>query len=252
MELEKVATGEFEDSFVGLVDGADFVIGEGCAALFNVGAEDVGDRPGFGELDQTVDAFDIGGEVANVETAGVEGIAGEEEAGETVIKGEVGGVVAGYGNCVENAAAEVDFSELLGPAGHLEGCFDGFGLGWDDGCVMEGGKFFVAGGVVGVGVGMDDEKGWDGTVGAFCPLGEKFGDEAVNICHAGAGVLEKGPLFAEKEEEKGLFVVGAATFADDVEIGVVLVDLPGGYFGAIGTAGAPLAWEGAGLQSFDS
>jgi hypothetical protein len=53
--------------------------------LFDVGAEDVGDRAVLGEVDETVDGFDVFGKVADVETAGVDGIAGEEEAGLAVV-----------------------------------------------------------------------------------------------------------------------------------------------------------------------
>jgi hypothetical protein len=101
--------------FFRLVCGAHFVIAVGQVHLLDVGAEDVGDDFAVGEIDQMLGAFDEGGPISYVEPAGVEVIASEEHAGFAVIKGEGGGLVAGDGEDVNEAVAEIDGSDIVVP-----------------------------------------------------------------------------------------------------------------------------------------
>jgi hypothetical protein len=92
-----------------------------------VRAEDVGDGAGRGEGGEAGDARAEGGPVGDVEAAGVERVAGEEEARARVVDGDGGGFVARDWDDLELPVAEVERDDLLRPA--LDGEERGDGLG---------------------------------------------------------------------------------------------------------------------------
>jgi hypothetical protein len=67
----------------------------------------------------------------------------------------------------------------------------------------------------------------------------------------GAGVLKEGLVLTEEKIKERFYVVRAAALADDVEVGVVFMDLPNGHFRTRGTTGTPLARKYSGLKSIN-
>ena len=61
--------------------------------MFDVTAYDVGDGTGRGELDKAARAGFVGGKVGDVEAAGVEVIAGMQDAGPTIVVGDMRGLM---------------------------------------------------------------------------------------------------------------------------------------------------------------
>ena len=234
---------------VGLVGGADGVIHEGRRRLFDVTAYDVSDGAGRGELDEAARAGFVGGKIGDVQAAGVEVIAGMQDSSLAIVVGDVSGLMAGNGEHIDHAAAEIDAAGLLGPRGDAEGLLRGLDGGGDQRGVGESVEGLVAGGVVAMRVGVSDDEGDGLALIALQPAGDQLLRDGGGIARARAGVYEQCALIPEEEVEEGLLVVGAAGFAEDVEVGIVFVDLPIGNLQAVGTAGDPGGREGALLDA---
>ena len=80
-EFQQVRAAQFQDVFVRLILRTRRVIDIGCRRLLNVVSEDVPDGMRFGEFDEATGAGDIRGEIRDVEAAGIEMIAGQQDAG---------------------------------------------------------------------------------------------------------------------------------------------------------------------------
>src|SRR5580658_1435927 len=106
-KFEQCAERELERVLVGMVNGADGEVEERRAALLNVIAQDLGYGLAFEEGDETLGAGLVGGEIGYVEAAGIEVVAGEHDAGLSVVEGNGVFVVAGDGYDIQHAAAEV-------------------------------------------------------------------------------------------------------------------------------------------------
>jgi hypothetical protein len=73
-----------------------------------VGAQHPADIDVARELDQPPDARPVRGEVPDVEAAGVERVAGQEQAGAVIVERDVRRLVAGDRDHVHDSPAEVD------------------------------------------------------------------------------------------------------------------------------------------------
>ena len=156
--------------------------------------------------------------------------------------------MAGDGDNVENAAAEVKFADAFGPLGEAKGLLDHGEIEGDEFVVGIFIKLRVAGDVIAMAVGVDDHS-LDG-LAAFAkePAIDHLIIDSFHIDLASAGVNEGYFVVAEDDVEEGLFVVGAAGFAEDVEVWIVFVDLPVGDLHAFGAAGDPMGREDAGFD----
>ena len=136
----------------------------------------------------------------------------------------------------------------VGPLRDAEGLLLRLDGGGDQRGVGQAIEAFVTRGVVAVRVGVGHDE-WDGVaVVALQPFRDQLLRDGGGVARARAGVHEQGAVTAEEEVEEGLFVVGAAGFAEDVEIGIVFVDLPIGNLQAVGAAGDPRGGERAGFH----
>ena len=157
--------------------------------------------------------------------------------------------MAGNRQDVDHAAAEIDAAGLLGPLGDAEGLLLRLDGGGNQRGVGHAVEALVAGGVVAVRVGVGHDERDGVALVALQPLGDQLLRDGGGVARARAGVHQQGALAAEEKIEEGLLVIGAAGFAEDVEIGIVFVDLPVGNFQAVGAAGDPGGGEGALLDA---
>ena len=73
------------------------------------------DWPVLRERNQAGDTFRERGGVTDVEPARIEGVAGEEHAGESIIDGDAGGLVPGNRKDIELAATKIKHAPVPGP-----------------------------------------------------------------------------------------------------------------------------------------
>jgi hypothetical protein len=88
LNFQEGPAGQSKVVLVGLVHGADRIVEIGCAGFFDMAAEDVCDHLAFGEADHAFVAFCKGVEIADVEAAWVDAVAGEEDCGLAVVQGD--------------------------------------------------------------------------------------------------------------------------------------------------------------------
>ncbi len=74
-------------------------------------------------------------------------------------------------------------------------------------------------------------------------------EDASAVVFTGAGIDQRSLVVAGHDIEKGLLVVCAAGFTQDVEVGVVFMDLPLGFFHALGATGDPVSGEDASFRT---
>jgi hypothetical protein len=156
------------------------------------------------------------------------------------------------GDNVDDAAAEIDGAGVFRPVCDAVKLFGGLNRGGDEGDgnggIVERLQLRVAGSVVGVGVRVSNDEWNARSIVTQKPAvnGElqRWGD----VSFARAGVKDECTVFAEEEIDEGLFVVGAAGLTEDVKVGVVFVDLPLRHLHALGSAGVPREWKGAGAD----
>src|SRR5580698_7985428 len=107
---------EFEAVLTGLILGAARIVDEGRSRLLDMIAEDVRDRPRFGEFDHPPSTGDVRGKIGDVEAPGIKMVAGEQNAGFAIVVGDMRGVMTRDGEDVDDAVAQVDRAGLIGPA----------------------------------------------------------------------------------------------------------------------------------------
>src|SRR6266699_3810399 len=93
----------------------------------------------------------------------------------------------------------------------------------------------------------DDQRNRLATV-APAPLGNRLVYNLRDIGFAGAGVLQQRAILSEEQIQEGLFVVGAAGFAQDIEIGIVSMHLPFRNRGTIRAARDPMRRQNSRLK----
>ena len=197
------------------------------------------------KIDQPLGAADESREVADVEAAGVEAVTGKKNAGLAIVESEAEDVVSGDREDVKDAAAQVDGACGFGPSFDLEELGRAFHFERDDCGVRKILELRVARNVIAVGVGVRDDERDRGAVIALAPVVQDGGDGARGLGLAGTGIFKQSAVAAEDQIEKRLFVIRAAGFAEDVEVFVVLMNLPIGDLDAIGAAGDPVIRQGA-------
>ncbi len=106
----------------------------------------------------------------------------------------------------------------------------------------------VAGGVIRVGVRMDDDERRRGSIVPFRPFGDQVEHHRRRLHLARARVLEQRLVASEDEIEERFFVVNAARFPKDEKVRVVLVNLPGRQLETIRAAREPPSGQHARLE----
>ena len=100
-----------------------------------------------------------------------------------------------------------------------------------------------------MGVRVRDHE-WDGVaLGSLEPLRDQLLCDRGGVARARAGIDQERALAAEEKVEEGLLVMRAAGFAEDVKVGIVLVNLPVGHFQAVGAASDPRGRKNALLDA---
>ncbi len=194
-------------------------------------------------------AGEIGREIGHVKAPWVEVVSGVEDAGATVVVGNVRGLVPGNRDHVDDAVAEVDRANRVGPVLDAERLAVGFHGGRNEGGIRHVGKTLVSGGVVAVRVRVDHDQGDALTLFARQPPRDQLVRHGGGIARARSGIDQHRAFAAEQEIQERLFVVDAAAFPEDIEVGVVFVDLPVGNLQAVRTAGDPRGWQNALLDA---
>src|SRR5580658_9527278 len=115
LQFEQRPAGQLQLMLVGLIERSFGVIEEGCSRLLDVIAEDLGDGLAAGELNQAGNAGYEFGKVMNIETAGIERIAGKQNGCFAVVKGDACGRVAGNGNRINHAVAKINAADIVRP-----------------------------------------------------------------------------------------------------------------------------------------
>ena len=96
----------------GLIRCAARVIEIGRAALFDVRAQDVRDGMRADEIGQPLGAGDVSSEIGDIETAGIETVAGKEVSGFAIVERDAGFVMAGNSNHVDERYDAAFLDEL--------------------------------------------------------------------------------------------------------------------------------------------
>src|ERR1700688_4760776 len=113
------------------------------------------DGPRFRELHQAPGTRDVGEKIADIESARIEMIAGEQNAGGAIVISDVRGLMTGDRQHVEDASAKVDRTRLAWPVRNAEGLLLRLDRGRDQGDVRQRGQVLISGDMVAVGVRMD-------------------------------------------------------------------------------------------------
>jgi hypothetical protein len=87
---------------------------------FDVTTEDIADGTRSDEIGNALGTGEIGGSVVDDEAAGQEKIAGEKQSGLAIVIGDVGGVMSGSRNHVNDAIAEIDLRKAVRPIGEAK------------------------------------------------------------------------------------------------------------------------------------
>src|SRR5690349_7765546 len=116
---------ERQGMLVGLVDGAHGVVTIRRAHLLDVSAKQVHHLVRLHECGEPIDAGGKRCGVANVESAGVERVAGEKYTSASVVDRNAGRLMTGNRDDVQHPRPEVDGAELVRPASHGEERTDG-------------------------------------------------------------------------------------------------------------------------------
>ena len=93
--------------------------------------------------------------------------------------------------------------------------------------------------MIAVRMGVNDHQRDGRLVIPLAPGGENGGNSAGSIRFPRAGIFQQSAVFSEDQVKERLFVVGTAGLAKDIEIFVVLMNLPVWNFDAIRPAGNP-------------
>ncbi len=225
-----------------------------------MGAEHMGDRMRSCEVDQPIGAGREGRYLpfAHIEPAGIEAIAGQQDAGRPIVQRDTGDVVSRNGDDVQHAVTQIDLPEIGRPFGDASGLLDSVGSRGHELHAWRPLELRIGGRVVAMAVGMDHHQRNRGVMLARRPLrheflhdgrrGDRFGLSPRRPARH-ARVFEQRLLVPEDQVQKRLFRIDAARFAQDVEIFIVFMDLPvrNGY--AVGAAGEPGLAEVAGRQT---
>ena len=108
-----------------LVQAAQRVVPVRAACHLDMAAEHVADRAGGREFGHPVQARDERGHVADVEAAGIDGVAGEQEPHRRVVHGDRRVMVPGGAGHAQRPAAQVERDDLLRPSSEAEELADG-------------------------------------------------------------------------------------------------------------------------------
>jgi len=170
-------------------------------------------------------------------------VAGEEDAGLAVVVGDVGRLMTGDRNQVDDSIAKIDRADLRRPVGDREGLLKrGYG-GGDERDIRRAVEAVVAGGVIAVSVGVSDEQRNVCLAFFHQPL-----DDARRVASARACIDEQRALPSEDQVEEGLLIMRATRLAEDVEAQIVFVDLPIRDFETIRAARDPGGRKCAGFE----
>src|SRR5262249_14303340 len=134
------------------------IVTAGPTGHLDVAAQNVGDDPVAGEGDHPVEAGEEIGELKGVQAAGQDGVAGQQEAGPTVVDRDGSRMVARAAGDLQHAPAQVEGHDLRGPAGEAEELLHRVRLPADHGRSGPALELRVAGNVIVVTVGVGDHE----------------------------------------------------------------------------------------------
>src|SRR5712692_349739 len=250
VELDEVHAPELQRVLVRLVCGAFRIVDVRRPGVLDVRAEDVRHDFSAGEVDEALDAVCERRRVAHVKAAGIQRVAGQQDARAAIIDGDGGRLVARNRDDVDRPAAEVVRRGVLRPRSDREELLQRFGRRGDERGVERVLELGIAGGVIAVAVGVHDEqRKLEAAVGRR-PVRHRLADGVRHVRRLRSGVHEEGAPAAEEEIEERLLEIRAARLAEDHEVVVVLV---GPEHRRLGTrrGGRPGRGEHAALDAVD-
>src|ERR1700687_4502615 len=153
------------------------------------------------------------------------------------------------GNYVDDAAAEIDAASVFRPMRDSEELLRSFhGQGHKRGMGTRS-KLGISGGMVVMRMRVPDNECRDIALSLHGPLLEQFGHRASHVRLSGTGIDQERFFLAEQQIEERLLVIHASVFAENVEIGIIRVDLPLRRVPASGTSGMPAPRESSGANA---
>ena len=141
------------------------------------------------------------------------------------------------------------FPKAVGPMRDIEGLHGRFDGERHDGGVGAGAKLGVAGNMIVVRMRVADNQRRRFSVIAPGPLVDDARNRGRDVRFTRAGVDQQGLFAAEEKIQEGLLVIDAAVLAQNVEVGIVGVNLPLRRVAAGGPAGAPGLGKFAGADA---
>src|SRR5262245_18494620 len=95
-------------------------------------AEDLRDRPVPGEADEPGDTGLERRDIGDVEPTWIECVPGEQDRSPAIVEGDAQLAVAGQRDRIEDPAAEIDLSDVIGPARNAKPALGGLELDGSD------------------------------------------------------------------------------------------------------------------------
>src|SRR2546430_2252749 len=119
-KFQYVGAAKLQDMLMRLVFRAGRIIDIRRRRLFYVASENVSHGLAFGKADQALSAGEVGGEIADVEAAGIKMVPGQQDAGAAVVIRDMRRVVAWDRKHVDDAVTKVDTTDVLRPVRDTE------------------------------------------------------------------------------------------------------------------------------------
>src|ERR1700733_11346212 len=212
----------------------------------------MGDGLALGEINQAFNARLKGREILDVEPPWVQGVTGEQNAGVAIVESNADFAVAGNGDDVDDASAQVNLPNVGRPIPDAEEIPGGFNLGRNerdgDGGIVERLHPLVSPRMISMLVSMGDDERDASAAIALEPVVDDKLQSGRQVAIARASIGKQGFVLAEQEEDKGLLIIGAGRLAQDDEVRVVLMHLPLRNLHALGILRVPVGGKRTALE----
>src|SRR5215467_9146865 len=243
LELHEMGRCQLQGCLVRLIGPPDRIVHARRSAHLDVAAKQVAHRPPCAPVGEPVDRTCEGRPVADVQASRVDGVAGEQEPGVTVVVGDRRLVVPRCGEAVDNAAAEVDLGHGLGLPGESEVRPRRLTCRADDDGVGPPGELAVSRDVVTVRVCVQDQQP---VVIRMRMTGQPAADDRIDgapqreelRARGSTGVEKEGSGAAKEQEHERRLVVDRLVLAQDIGVLVAGVDLDVGIGVVLGGLGS--------------
>lgn len=234
---------------LGLIDGPDRIVAVRRAALFDVSAEEVCHLMGARKPREPLDASRERGRVSDVQSAGIERVAGQQHAGAPIVNRNTGRLMSGDRENVEHATAQVECGRVVRPAANAKERTHRGGVTSNDRRSRASDELRIARDMIAVTMTVRDDEIDRLSVMSSEPGPDERVDGRGHVDVTGAGVQEQRTVIAEHQVEKRLLVVRAGCLAKDVEVRVVRSHAKWWNAGTVSAAGVPVGVQRSRFES---